>query len=252
LLAPASDSTADERTLPRAKYYGALKKQIQHKRALPAVGSTAAAAAYSDCCNEMNPQQRQQQRGVVNLEHYSMGNEAAIALANGLRVIELPISSVNLAGNRISRMGASALLNTMRSEHLQELNLSDNKIGSKGVEGICRLLGPGSQLRVLNLNNNALGDRLVRMLAQSIAGSKERRLRELHLKRNKIAVRGAEALAELLLPSASCSLEVLLLGWNEINAKAATALAKGLEVNMKLVTLDLAWNCFGGTEVRLL
>jgi Ran GTPase-activating protein (RanGAP) involved in mRNA processing and transport len=237
--------------LPRVKYYKALKQHHANKPQPLRAASSLALTAFYECCSTLNlpPEQRkQQQSGNINLQHYHMGNAAAMELASGLRMIELPISRVNLSGNRIGRGGAAALLNTLKTEHLQELNFADNKIGARGVDVVCRLLGPDSQLRVLNLDNNVLGDRLVRLLAQCIGANLNSKLHELHLGKNKIAIRGAQALGQLLLIPSS-TLQKLCLGWNEINGKAVTALAKGVETNGTLVSLDLSWNCFGGSEV---
>ena len=81
---------------------------------------------------------------------------------------------------------------------MNDLDLSDNKIGEKGVimlkEGLERF---GCRIRYLNLENNRLGDVCIGMICLGLERNSS--VRKLILARNLITDKGCKVISELML-----------------------------------------------------
>ena len=93
-----------------------------------------------------------------------MHNGAVAALADSAYVHRLV--ALNLAGNRISRMGAYNLARSPHLAKLETLCLADNRIGNGGMRQIAasKFL---TQLRWLDVSSNGMNDRGAKLIAEA-------------------------------------------------------------------------------------
>jgi Ran GTPase-activating protein (RanGAP) involved in mRNA processing and transport len=236
----------------RERFFGALRIQGQHKTA-PGEQSRNPASKYLQSCTELKilpePLIAKLQdainkgEGVVNLQHYGMGDNTAKALASCMR--QLPIVCLNLHSNRITKKGGHSLIASMDPDYLEELVLSNNEIGLRGMQSLVTLVNTAS-LHLLNLENNKLGDAAVSHLFQNLHSN--RTLRELNLSKNNISARGAISFGAMI--RVNKGLTKVCLGWNEFSGKAAAQLAAGFKENKSVQTLDLSWTNFSGLPAK--
>ncbi|XP_014230853.1 ran GTPase-activating protein 1-like [Trichogramma pretiosum] len=160
--------------------------------------------------------------------------------------------------------------------YLTELDFSENNLGPRGMEAVCKLLTSTCclNLRVLKLNQNHLGEDGAKCLAKAMltdpngnmngsmslhvfeaaqnkfddesvaelaeAFKRMRSLEELRLERNKIGNLGVAALARSLLENPN--LKILNLNNNKIGLQGAKALAEVLPDLKQLQVLRLLGN----------
>jgi hypothetical protein len=74
----------------------------------------------------------------INLKNYGMGDEYVAAFAKGLK-ISSTIRKVNLANNRLNEQGTLKFLRAVH-KNVQEIDLSQNKIGAQSIDHICKIL----------------------------------------------------------------------------------------------------------------
>jgi len=186
------------------------------------------------------------------------------------------LKTLKLRGNRIGNRGVQALEFLFRSSStLEELDLSDNCIGSKGAASVLESLGQNQQgipLKTLNLSQNEIWD-----LSGSVTNGSDREkprsnrsildthhwtksflhtnstLLELNLDGNFLHCEGTEYIAEALFwNKQNCVLHNLHLGYNGIGDNGTIALAKSLESNSTIRVLGLAENDITNTGARAL
>ncbi|KAM9233620.1 dynein regulatory complex subunit 5 [Dugong dugon] len=123
---------------------------------------------------------------------------------------------------------------------LEELDLSHNLIGDRGVRTAAKLLSH-SRLRVLNLANNQVRAPGAQSLAHALAHNTN--LVSLNLRLNCIEDEGGQALAHAL--QTNKCLTTLHLGGNELSEPTATLLSQVLSVNTVLTSINLSCNHIG-------
>ncbi|XP_004710933.1 dynein regulatory complex subunit 5 [Echinops telfairi] len=123
---------------------------------------------------------------------------------------------------------------------LEELDLSHNLIGDRGVRAAAKLLSH-SRLRVLNLANNQVRAPGAQSLAHALAHNVN--LISLNLRLNCIEDEGGQALAHAL--QTNKCLTTLHLGGNELSEPTATLLSQVLSVNTTLTSINLSCNRIG-------
>ncbi|XP_006882197.1 PREDICTED: T-complex-associated testis-expressed protein 1 [Elephantulus edwardii] len=123
---------------------------------------------------------------------------------------------------------------------LEELDLSHNLIGDRGVRAAAKLLNH-SHLRVLNLTNNQVRAPGAQALAHALAHNTN--LVSLNLRLNCIEDEGGQALAHAL--QTNKCLTTLHLGGNELSEPTATLLSQVLSVNTTLTSINLSCNHIG-------
>jgi len=217
----------------------------------------------------------------ITLEHCKLDNESIEKLAGGLedhlsKNSGGSLKVLRLKGNRIGNRGVQALEFLFRSSStLEELDLSENCIGSKGAASVLESLGQnkvGIPLKNLNLAQNEIwdlsGNSHHHQSSHTKTGnnkSKENHQRsysflhtnstilELNLDGNCLHDEGAEFVADALhLNRHNCVLKKLYLGYNGIGDSGTIALAKTLESNTSLRILGLAENDITNTGARAL
>nr|XP_017531778.1 dynein regulatory complex subunit 5 isoform X1 [Manis javanica]XP_017531779.1 dynein regulatory complex subunit 5 isoform X1 [Manis javanica] len=123
---------------------------------------------------------------------------------------------------------------------LEELDLSHNLIGDRGVRAAAKLLNH-SRLRVLNLANNQVHAPGAQSLAHALAHNTN--LISLNLRLNYIEDEGGQALAHAL--QTNKCLTTLHLGGNKLSEPTATLLSQMLAVNTTLTSINLSCNHVG-------
>ena len=125
-----------------------------------------------------------------------MGNKYATAFKEGLKLSQ--VKKVNVSDNRLNETGSFNLVRGL-NKHVQEINLSNNKIGLPSIEHISmtmRVASDSIDLRVIKFDNAGIVDSQVVMLVDSLmACDKPHILKELSLAKNNIADAGAEKIA---------------------------------------------------------
>lgn len=158
------------------------------------------------------------------------------------------LTHLNLANNLLKASGLTTLALTLRSmadAPLRELNLSDNDVQDAGVAALCcNLSAPsdvtsGKGIRVLRLNNNAIGPEGAASICEALVRLP---LVELHLNRNPIGPAGARSLADALSSASSRSattLACLSVSDAQLGDAGVGHLADGLQHNAALALLRL-------------
>lgn len=148
------------------------------------------------------------------------------------------LENLNLSNNKIGSKGAILLSNILRNSNVIHLNLAFNMIGLSGIKTIGNLLG-NKALKELNLDGNKLG--LCEANVLSICGQlRESNIERLYLSSNDINSTGAIALVNAL--KFNTSLLVLGLGSNNIGLSGMKAISDYLYSNKTLRILDLGKN----------
>lgn len=157
-----------------------------------------------------------------------MGDMYATAFKEGLKLSH--VKKVNLADNRLNENGSLNLVKGL-NKHVQEINLSNNKVGLLSIEHISSTLKMASEtidLRIIKFDNAGIVDSQVCMLIDSMmACDKPHILKELSLASNNITDVGAEKIAQFLEFSGS-ALKCISLHWNKIKFKGGIRIAESL------------------------
>ncbi len=103
----------------------------------------------------------------IELSNYKFGDKYIECLSQGIG--QLPhINEFNLRQNRITELGATAILNKM-NKNLRLLDLSLNNIGRMGCQLLAtQLEDRGCRIESLNLEGNKLGDRSARLVIRAL------------------------------------------------------------------------------------
>lgn len=177
----------------------------------------------------------------LRFDNYYFGDQRAEAFGDALQLLPVQVKRLSMKNVGISGSGSSAILNGISLRNLRELNLSENRIGSKGTLKIfTSLQDPQVNLKTLDLGNNQLGDQSVKLLIQCLLNRCT--LEHLDLRRNQI-FHAAKAVGELL--RITTPLKSLNLSWNNIRGEPAQYLAKCMMENITLTHLDLSDNTLG-------
>eukprot|EP00742_Colponemidia_sp_Colp-10_P010808 GILJ01011911.1.p1 GENE.GILJ01011911.1~~GILJ01011911.1.p1 ORF type:complete len:978 (-),score=187.73 GILJ01011911.1:63-2954(-) len=170
-----------------------------------------------------------------------------------------PIAEISAAFRRASnassklgpRFSVSRFLNdndavcigaSLRSDSfVVELDLSNQKIGDKGVASLAAALQVNACLRVLRLSHNCIADTGATALGTAL-GTNET-LSELDLSYNNISASGAEVIAAGL--DENSALRVLNLSHNRLGSLGAAAIAATLSNNTSLMDLSMTDNAIG-------
>jgi len=174
-------------------------------------------------------------------------NQKVSALIKRLGDDDPAFTSISLSREKLTDGDIVPLLGALRiNKTVTTLNLSHNRISSKGASSIATSLTGTSVLREVDVSGNHLGDGGIRHLSEALPYAKS--LKVLELEENSITDAGVLSLAETINES---SLERLNLNGNQIG-DAASSLFKHLASNEKMTTLELNSNKIsdkGATEL---
>ncbi|XP_042548768.1 leucine-rich repeat-containing protein 74A [Dipodomys spectabilis] len=178
----------------------------------------------------------------MNLNHHGLGPKGTKAIAIAL-VSNTTIIKLELEDNCITEEGVLSLVEMLQENYyLQELNISNNKIGLEGAKIISDFLqGNTSSLSKLKLSGNNFKEDSAVLLCQAM--SSNYRIKTLALSHNDFSDIGGEQLGQML--GFNVGLQSLDLSWNHFHTQGAVALCNGLRTNVTLKTLDLSMNGLG-------
>jgi Ran GTPase-activating protein (RanGAP) involved in mRNA processing and transport len=177
--------------------------------------------------------------GELDLSRNGISDEGAKIIGDILGTLKF-LKNLNLSSNRIGTKGAKKLAKGLGLSNLVFLNISHNNIKNMGAWSIGKALSKNKTLLSLGLADNKISDRGAHFLSESLKSNDT--LEELTLGNNSIRSKGANFLAEML--NNNGSLKKLTLSRNPLGDKGASALAKSLANNNSLKILFLV-----GTEI---
>jgi hypothetical protein len=183
-------------------------------------------------------------RSVINadLSRNYLGPRGATAVAEMLCTNSC-LERLQLSGNNLQDSGAEAI--GQSTTRLRTLCLAENNLNLKGCEEFFHGIRRASNLEILDLSSNYLGDEAVHALAETLHDSTK--IRHIYLPDNFIGTRGCEALAGLL--ERNCFLQTLDLSDAFIPQTTMAYIGKALP-NARVERLNLGGNSCGAEDVQ--
>lgn len=133
---------------------------------------------------------------VINASNLGMGDQYANAFSKSLKNLK-SVEILNIKGNRLSNFGSLKILNRINSHSLRELNLANNRLGSKPIEKLVdHLANPRSKLMKLNLEETDLTDKGIEILCKCLSANK--RIKVLNLAKNQLSEHAGKELGKML------------------------------------------------------
>ena len=149
------------------------------------------------------------------------------------------VEEFNVSDNYLTEKSSSLLADIISQLQSSHVDLSGNRIGSAGLNGIFSIVTTVSTVKALyaemigiKMNDTALDKEIICNMMSSLT--------QLHIGRNRLYDKGAELLAEGLVNSSS--LQTLSVHSSNICSKGAIALANALSKNTSLERLFLNSN----------
>ena len=182
------------------------------------------------------------------ITNHKVGDTYMKVLSNSLKYSR-HLNNLELSGNRISSFGTSKLfksLNTNKelSYNLKSINLSQNKIGSNNIDELFEFISePKCVLEELNVFGNFLGDKNIVKLCECISSNISYRISSLNLGKNNIHDESVNSLCQIV--NACINLKLLNISHNWFHNQPASKIIKELSTNTELRVLDISWNCLG-------
>jgi Ran GTPase-activating protein (RanGAP) involved in mRNA processing and transport len=147
------------------------------------------------------------------------------------------------------------------SDQSQHRMLPTGARRTRGGRNLARVIGDTAlkdSIEELNVSDARLGDRVCKELIEALKGS--RSLRCLDLSDNGLGMaspegqtgHGSAAAVSQMLEEKTCVLQVLRMGYNLLSAKHAERISTVLETNRSLTELDLSWNSLGDVGVMVI
>jgi hypothetical protein len=188
----------------------------------------------------------------INLNHFRLGDSYVKSLAHSLKISE-HISEVNLSENRLTSLSVMPLLQTIKEnpkliKKITHLNLGYNKIGRESIDMLCLLMEEKEcDLSYLNLEANALGNTLVNTVTNGIVKFISNKIRYLNLGQNNLDDKVSYNLGNVV---ESCHfLEVLILYSNQFKNYGAAHIVSKFKKNSNLKVFDISWNLIGNNLI---
>ncbi len=173
---------------------------------------------------------------VLSVPFTGLGDGACAALARALRE-GAGLTSLDLAGNRLSAEGVEALALSLPLGCLESLTLSANAIGARGCVAVAQSLKGARTLTALRLDGCCIGASPCGRLSAALADSS---VAHLDLSANEIGDLGGWELAWRL--PECLSLRELRLASNEVEEDGGCELLSALMCSPQLRKLDLRGN----------
>lgn len=181
-----------------------------------------------------------------------VGNKFMNSLCRSLELTN-HLEELNLSNNRLDDSSISLLFqNLSKSKNLgiKSVDLSKNLITILSLEKMIDYMKiKNCNLKKLNLESNKMGDKLVCELVTTIVQYNFEKFEYLNLNDNKITKESAKTLSEL---TGNCGLlKHLLLSNNELCNSSAALILSNLRKHGEIKVLDLSWNIIGNLEYKL-
>ncbi|OMJ82144.1 hypothetical protein SteCoe_17218 [Stentor coeruleus] len=159
-------------------------------------------------------------------------------------IVSIDFSSYEgLHRNRLSSCGAMSICQVLNSNPLlQFLGLSGTGL-SDGIEFIAQGITENYNLFSLDLSNNALNGKMMECLTRAVVKTE---LKILNLSNNKIGDEGCEFISNMILGAyeAACPLVNLNISYNGISSKGAGKIFHSLRLNILIKDFNISGNQF--------
>ncbi|CAN6899811.1 unnamed protein product, partial [Brassica oleracea] len=183
----------------------------------------------------------------IRFSNRSFGSEAAKFAVGVLSSVKDQLTEVDLSDFVAGRPEAEALevmtmfSSALEGSNLRSLNLSDNALGEKGIRAFASLIKSQRGLEELYLMNDGISEDAARAVRELLPSTGEIRVLQFH--NNMTGDEGAIAIAEIV---KQCpSLEDFRCSSTRIGSDGGVALAEALASCSRLKKLDLRDNMFG-------
>lgn len=167
-------------------------------------------------------------------------------LSNHSSLISIDASShEGLNRNRISVIGSKAISRMLKTNKLLTyLNLASTSLGPLGLMTIIEGLKYNCTLMVLNISNNGIGSKPIESLCKSLVSTN---ITDLYMSLNLITDEAIDAFANLLTGQykGTSRLKILDISFNKLTARGAGKLFYSLRNNSQLSTLNIESNPLG-------
>ncbi len=185
----------------------------------------------------------------LTLDKCKLRDEGVAKIMEGIKLgNHVNLKKLSLRQNNMGNKGAESLIFLLeRSATLEELDVSENAISSRGAGAIFDALNKNrkTQLHTLNLSQNEIWD-----MDDCSYLRTNKTLKVLNMDGNFMHDEGAEHIANAFAENKTTVIEKLYLGWNGMADEGASALAKMMEGNSTLQVLGLAENDITNTGAR--
>ena len=184
----------------------------------------------------------------LNVAYYGLGDIRSHRLGNSISKLD-HLEELNIQNNRVTPKSVVSMLNNLgTNDRLRLLNLSENKIGYQGALALSKFLKTASALTTVVLQSTNFTCR--ETLALCTALESNRSISEIDLSKNKIGERGATAIAGII--ESTSAIKCLNLNWNYIRGQGALAISHAIGRNASLTTLNLGFNGFANKATEFI
>lgn len=208
---------------------------------------------YLKACSDLNviPAsifKRQYNTSSINLKHYGISDNGAIAVARALKSNQT-VQELNLHDNGLGAEGVEAICGMMTVNLcISSLDISSNSLGKSGMAAVARMIQNSPRLKKLDISHCKIQGIGVKDVICSL--SNNRCLQELNLSYNEISDSGAACFEKVLLRNTT--LKSLDISFNNISFVGMETLYNGLTETETLEELSLAWNGLGDNGAALI
>ncbi|KAJ7557896.1 hypothetical protein O6H91_04G014300 [Diphasiastrum complanatum] len=183
----------------------------------------------------------------ICLSNWSFGKDAAEVAAACIapikeKLVEVDLSDIVAGRPEVVALEVMRILSgALEGSDLRSLNLSDNALGEKGVRAFSSILRSQGSLEKLFFINNGISEEAAVAICQLLPSGKN--LRTLHFHNNMSGDGGSLALSTLV--SSTERLEDFRFSSSRVGKKGAIALAEALKGGKSLKRIDVRDNMFG-------
>ena len=228
-------------------YYKLQRKGLINKET-PSFAFIKAVDKHMLIPNPLGLIKRKGEENKIILKNQKVGDDYVKALSKGLKYSE-HIEELNLSANRLTFYGVNPLINSIKDnkrllKRLKVLDLSYNRIGDESVKKIINYIQEEDcDLQELNLEGNSLGDNIVIKLCENISKFLCDKITLLNLGKNLISDSTSVHLANLI--HYCHALQILILCWNQIKNFGASLIINKLRKHTEMKVFDISWNNIG-------
>ena len=175
---------------------------------------------------------------VLNMSNNGLTAQEALAISDMMICLEELYISDNKLGDHEAELLSEGIINT---KILRVLHISDNNIGPSGTTAIANALTINTSLQQLDISNNNIGPSGTTAIANALTINTS--LQQLDISNNNIGPSGTTAIANAL--TINTSLQLLYISDNNSGPSGATAIANALTINTSLQQLYISDNNIG-------
>ena len=190
----------------------------------------------------------------LDYNYQKVGDDYLQVLSNSLKYSD-HLNKLDLSGNRLSSKGIGQLFkiineNDKLSKKLLLVDLSENNLGNQNLDDLIIFLQDSNKsLESLNLYGNLIGNENTIKICDCLGRYIEHKLIYLNLGKNNIHDESSSSLCSML--KLCTRLRTLNLSHNWLHNKSGAEIIKVLSSNYELKTLDISWNLIGDDLINI-